>query len=275
MQGLLRERWHSLWPILALAGAAAVSGAVAVVALAAPAKPRATFLRVADPAWSPDARRIVFAATDQRGTDAVWTLYVMDADGGGVRRLTGAAFGAKSPSWSPDGRSIAFSHTDPGFGFPRDEDVHVIRPDGTGMRRILSDASDPAWSPRGKRIAYAYSAPNFYQHAIMTVDPDGRARRLVARPTPGGGEGGGPCDGYFEPTWSPDGEFIAFSVQGVPLGVKLFDLRTRRLTHLRDGWHASWSRDGTRLVFVRGSYLDRSRIYAMNADGSNLRQLTH
>ena len=43
---------------------------------------------------------------------------------------------------------------------------------------------------------------------------------------------------------------------------------------MHDDWDASWSRDGARLVFVRGSYLERSRIYVMNADGSNLRQLT-
>jgi Tol biopolymer transport system component len=58
--------------------------------------------------------------------------------------------------------------------------------------------------------------------------------------------------------------------------VAVFDLRTRRTRYLRDGRHPRWSRDGRRLVFVRGTYgaKARSRIYAMNDDGSGLTQLT-
>jgi Tol biopolymer transport system component len=56
-----------------------------------------------EPAWSPDGTRIAFASN----RDGDWDIYVMDADGGNVRRLTGtrghrdALRGDYDPAWSP------------------------------------------------------------------------------------------------------------------------------------------------------------------------------
>jgi TolB protein len=52
------------------------------------------------PAWSPDDRRIAFAAADG--------IYVVGAAGGASPTLIAAAPEAHSPAWSPDGRRIAF-----------------------------------------------------------------------------------------------------------------------------------------------------------------------
>ena len=64
-----------------------------------------------DPQWSPDGRRIAFvsdrsgrAFDDSRNTD-VW---VIDAAGGPLTKISDHATGDSSPRWSPDGRSIAF-----------------------------------------------------------------------------------------------------------------------------------------------------------------------
>jgi len=61
-------------------------------------------------AWSPDGRRIAFAA--RREGDEVGQVYVLDvADGGEAARLTSLSTGARSPQWRPDGKAILFVST--------------------------------------------------------------------------------------------------------------------------------------------------------------------
>ena len=71
---------------------------------------RLTFNKGAEngPAWSPDSRRIAFAAK-REGDDAP-QIYVLDvAAGGEAVRLTSLSTGASSPRWRPDGKAIAFT----------------------------------------------------------------------------------------------------------------------------------------------------------------------
>lgn len=60
-----------------------------------------------DPAWSPDGKMIVFAS-DAASHAGFRSLYVIGADGAGLRRLTTGATDDSMPSWSPDGRTIVF-----------------------------------------------------------------------------------------------------------------------------------------------------------------------
>ena len=69
------------------------------------------------PSWSPDGRMLAFSSDrgkPPRISAGRWehlhepSLYVMDADGENVRRLTAGDQLAGSPKWSPDGRSIVF-----------------------------------------------------------------------------------------------------------------------------------------------------------------------
>lgn len=94
-----------------------------------------------DPAWSPDGSRIAFASDRAGG----WDLYLMNADGSQVIRLTsvGSGLDAFSPSWSPDGSALAFVQVD-GAGVSR---LMVVNADGSSLRAVGEEGQFPAWHP--------------------------------------------------------------------------------------------------------------------------------
>ena len=83
-----------------------------------------------NPEWSPDGERIVYES-DESG---VSQLHVLDVETGTTSRLTTSSERDVLPDWSPDGNWIAFTSYRNG---ERDKgDIYIIRPDGTGERRM-------------------------------------------------------------------------------------------------------------------------------------------
>jgi Tol biopolymer transport system component len=89
-----------------------------------------------DPEWSPDGRRLAFAApADPLAGPHIFTVR---ANGRGLRQLTDEDGAYDStPAWSPDGRYIAFIRDS--------EDLYVMRSNGRGVRRIVDVGHDPAF----------------------------------------------------------------------------------------------------------------------------------
>ena len=105
------------------------------------------------PAFSRDGTQVAFA-NNQGATDAGFEIYVMDASGSHIRRLTKNALDDMGPTWSPDGRLIAF-HRSPG-GAGNLPDVYVMRPDGSRQRRLTRGGGElPSWSPDGRFLVYS------------------------------------------------------------------------------------------------------------------------
>lgn len=99
-------------------------------------------------------------------------------------------------SVSPDGQWISFRPAG------RQEDIFLIRSDGTGLRQLMDDAHKdrgPRWSPDGKRIAF-YSDRGG-QYDIWTIHPDGSNLVQLTKNIP---------RGPWFPNWSPDGSALAF-----------------------------------------------------------------
>jgi TolB protein len=223
------------------------------VSSAAPARVQVPRFAVAeDPDWSPDGKKIAFVASTVPGYTPPRTLYVMNADGSGVRALTGPGFAADWPSWSPDGRRIAFHGG--AIGDQSSHGIYVVDADGSGLQRIVRDAIDPAWSPGGKKIAFASCVGECETDSIFTVSPDGTGRHAIAVPVPDAQY----CDDYVQPTWSPDGERVAFAntAVGGECGYRIFIGATRgygaSLRVLFEGWYKEpdWALDGHRLALV-------------------------
>src|SRR5207248_7885020 len=57
------------------------------------------------PSWSPDGKELVFSGYDGGISD----LFVVNADGSGLHRLTNDKYADLQPSWAPDGKTIAFA----------------------------------------------------------------------------------------------------------------------------------------------------------------------
>ena len=138
-----------------------------------------------NPAWSPDGRQITFTS-DWRAYDFVYDLYVMSADGSGVRTLVeGPLFGPRilysQSSWSPAGQTIAIGvFADQPRSYP-DGAIAVLSADGSGMRTIAQAGSyaNPAWSPDGQMIAFGAAACAGCQPSVRLVGADGTGERLI------------------------------------------------------------------------------------------------
>ena len=168
--------------------------------------------------------------------------------------------GGRTPTWSADGRRIAFlSRRRPGKW-----ELHVVNADGSGPRMLMPDVRLTAlsWSPDGRRIAVA--GPGQGTVGLSVVNTDGSGRRRLSRRAEA-------------PAWSPDGSKIAYASDGVWV-VNADGSGRRQLTTQSAGRYTRlhWSPDGRKLAFLgRGSCGQFCfHLYVMNADGTNVRDLT-
>ena len=120
------------------------------------------------PSWSPDGSQIVYRFWTDQGAQG---LRIVNVATGAVRTLTTAY--DTLPVWSPKGDSIAFNRYAKDERFLYDEfDIYVIRPDGTGLKRLTdSEGNDahPHWSPDGRYILWSSSRFGYRDEAALTI----------------------------------------------------------------------------------------------------------
>lgn len=182
---------------------------------------------------SPDGERIAFDS-DREGVRAV---FVADADGRNVQRVSGPGFAA-IPSWSPDGRTLAYVRAE--ANRPKVWNLWVKELGSDEERRVTSfrygQPWGGSWFPDGERIAYSHET-RLIVHDLAT----GRERVFNS-----------PVKGRLvrTPAVSPDGSLIVFQVYRD--GTWLLDMKNgsmRKVLSDPSAEEYTWSPDGRRVAY--------------------------
>jgi len=203
---------------------------------------------------------IAFQAADSAGA----AIYVVNADGTGLTRLTDSTHADFDPSWSGDGRLIYFiSSNRDGRQTPG---LYAMNPDGSGVHLVVdytfnTGGLDQAYavSPDGTRIAVGsispMQSPQNVDLYVMNFDGSGQTR-IIDLPCPFVDVD---CEQLNALAWSPDGQRIAYStrwpghggnVYGV-IGVVNADGTGHHVLTTTDvrSTDPAWAPDGQRIVF--------------------------
>jgi Tol biopolymer transport system component len=181
-------------------------------------------------------------------------------------------------AWSPDGSRLASIEERPGPRYA----VVISEADGSSPVTIAEeqatgavgpDLIDVSWSSDGSKIAYSGRTveDGVARRTIFIVNADGSGTPVV-------------LDGLWTSvSCSPDGDgllAVGFPHDGHEGQFDLYLVRADgsepvQLTDDEAVEHeASWSPDGSRIVFAKGESDFSQDVYVMNADGSDVRRLT-
>ncbi len=235
-----------------------------------------------DPAYddqaavSPDSRELVFVSTRAGGTANLWT---MDLSTLRSKRLTAGKDGDFRPSWAPDGKWIAFSS---GRGNPmpfahgrwerlQPADIYIMHPDGSGLRKLTGGGNfcgSPKWTRDSSRIiSYCMTAEMTLANRVASPAP-GTDTRLVSIEIASGRS--------TDVAAGPGVKMNPFPLAGDDIGYIRKDTAEAGIYYTggrrgpRGGIRsASWSPDGSHVVFTRRADIPRRNKGAMPAFSRN------
>jgi Tol biopolymer transport system component len=213
--------------------------------------------------WSPDGNWLVY--------NLFWNslIFKMRAQNGDSITCLTPQGSNYLPDWSPDGKRIVFDKAEPDSGTYL---IWQMDYDGQNMRRISKDFSSeqrfPSYRNNGTEIACKYFGSDY--EGLVIIDTTGTiVKRIFANVT------------INRCRFSPDGSKIAFitydvSAQCYKIWCVNYDgTNARELTPFPVHYMSlDWTSDG-RIVFSKlGVTREEGGLWIMNADGSNLHQLT-
>ena len=180
------------------------------------------------PAVSPDGSKVAMILSKDGWTD----LYVCDADGSNLKRLTKSPQDESSPCWSPDGKWICFAAKE-----RERRTLCKVPASGGALQQIgtggMPSPTEPDWSPDGKWIAFTTQFRSGFQICVVPAG-GGTATSLVE------GE---------DPSWAPNSRTLAYGRRsGGRYVLSLLDVPTKqykdvsRISGISSQSQPSWAR---------------------------------
>ncbi|HMN00414.1 MAG TPA: hypothetical protein PKC99_15500, partial [Anaerolineales bacterium] len=237
------------------------------------------------PEWSPDGSRLVYWEYDEESESSA--IRTVRPDGSGEVTIIESEGALDRPVWSPDGNYIAYAAQK-----DRNWDIWLASSDGQEHYRLTEDPqmeTNPNWRPDGLGLAYKVARNSDYnlteEYYISLENGIDKAQVFLWD---------GPQSIQLN-DWSPDGSQIAYTaevesyasgqaqisylavVSDATLGK--FFAKGRESKVLSQGKTLGdrgpvFSPDGRQIAFWAWDLSYRATLWLVNADGTNLRQVT-
>ncbi len=183
------------------------------------------------------------------------TIYVIGADGSGLRRVTKSTASDGGVAWSNDGKQLVFTRYFGNKGCGEDQsrgDLYLIGADGKGERRLTSTGcmysppANPVFAPKGQTFAFADDK------GIQLAKAAAWKPRVVSG------------HGLF-PSWAPDARRLAVLDATT---IEILDTVTGKTRGLGSGEFGVWSHKGNSLAYASGK-----TILLVHPPGGPIRRL--
>jgi len=216
------------------------------------------------PNISPNGKQVAFYGKyDKRKT---WSIHVGNIDGSNMQRLTNKKHVWDSaPAWSADGKTIIFAREYKNSNGDWQEEVWLMKADGTEQRQIKALKGRAAqFMPDGRILFHSKSGSS----QICIANSDGsNVISLTNDKT-----------NNMSPKLSPNGKQIAYLAnRDGNQEVYIMDIdgtNQKRLTaNSIQEWDPAWSPDGTKVYFSSQSTHGFYDIYKVNIDGSSMEKV--
>jgi Tol biopolymer transport system component/DNA-binding winged helix-turn-helix (wHTH) protein len=222
------------------------------------------------PGFSPDGNQVAYAFNEEGASH--YHIYVKTIGSEEAVRLTSGSYDDMSPTWAPDGQSIAFIR----LGSGSNVSVMLVSASGGNERKLASisfnllhtDDTRVSWSPDGNWIATTDGNFSAVYKLILISAKTGEKKNLNYETSRSYTDS--------EPSFSPDGRYLAFARHISPQVSDIFTLEipheenarveARQLTKW-NRWCGNpvWSADGQEILFLRNEARGGSRIWRVAA----------